>query len=79
MSRGRIIKADRVRVGAARRRSEVGRGDGAGGDGIEVTLRREGELPEALEVQCACGRSTVIECLYDAGAAEEGHLPDALG
>jgi len=33
---------------------------------IEVVLRKVGDLIEAIEVVCPCGRRTEVECLYDA-------------
>ncbi len=40
------------------------------GDQPLVNVRRSGDVIEALEVTCPCGRSTVIECLYDAKKTE---------
>lgn len=35
-----------------------------------VTTRKNGDLVEAVEVTCTCGRHMVIECLYDARSPE---------
>lgn len=35
-----------------------------------VTTRKSGDLLEAVEVTCTCGRHMVIECLYDARSPE---------
>jgi hypothetical protein len=35
-----------------------------------VSVRRRGDLLEALEVTCTCGKHMVIEALYDATKAE---------
>jgi hypothetical protein len=52
----------------------LGARDGARGPGgrshPEITLRRDGDLIEAIEITCPCGNHMVIECLYDPKIAE---------
>jgi hypothetical protein len=35
-----------------------------------ITARKNGDLIEAVEVTCTCGKHMVIECLYDARSTE---------
>jgi hypothetical protein len=35
-----------------------------------VVARKNGDLIEAVEVTCTCGKHMVIECLYDARSTE---------
>ena len=35
-----------------------------------VTVRKNGDLVESIDVTCPCGHNMTIECLYDAAKAE---------
>lgn len=69
MTRRRILKATEVRIGdrvrTPGRDANPHEETECEGD-IEVVLRRDGDLIEAIEVICPCGRRTEVECLYDA-------------
>ena len=79
MRRARILKAADVRIGEARplgRESEIAAASNrTREDEIEVTLRPAGDLVEAIEVTCPCGRTTEVECLYDALETENQNQP----
>lgn len=69
------VGARPIAVGEAARDAQArapGRGGVAGGHPEHapvVTMRRNGDLIEALEVTCPCGHAMVIECLYGADAS----------
>ncbi|MAG56842.1 MAG: hypothetical protein CMJ83_11165 [Planctomycetes bacterium] len=43
---------------------------------IEIALVRNGDLVESIQVVCRCGRTTEVECLYDALVTEGALTPD---
>lgn len=69
MRRARILKAADIRLGETltlgRERGIPSASHGIRNDEIEVAVRSAGDLVEAIEVTCPCGRTTEIECLYD--------------
>ena len=34
-------------------------------DTARIELHRDGDLIEAIEITCSCGRTTFIECVYE--------------
>lgn len=79
MRRARILKAAQIRLGDVRALGrQVGNEPvpGTTSDAqIEVALRRTGDLVEAIEVTCPCGRTSEVECLYDALETEDQTEP----
>ena len=73
MRRSRILKAADLVVGD--QTAAASHGAGVTEDGcdqqIQVTLRRGGDLVEAIVVSCPCGRTTEVECLYDPALTNE--------
>ena len=72
LRRGRVLKAERVELTLTPRTVGDTAGSGQGAptpgspdDDIQVSLRRNGDLVEAIEVVCPCGRHVEVECLYD--------------
>ena len=71
MIKNRIIKASRISgadcgAGAAHPAPKTGTArPQAAGEAPKIVLHRKGDLIEALEVTCACGRSVIVECVYD--------------
>ena len=80
MPKRRILKARDIQLGGRARtpgRDPEPHDDTACQGEIEVVLRRSGDLIEAIEVVCPCGRRTEVECLYDALETANGGLPES--
>ena len=79
MRRARILKAAEIRLGEARplgfERAFPSTSNRTRDDEIEVVLRPAGDLVEAIDVTCPCGRTTEVECLYDALETENQTEP----
>ena len=67
-----LIKAHRTTsAGGIAQAAPAARGDGAPAqscavsDQPKINLHRNGEVIEAIEITCACGRTMIVECEYD--------------
>jgi hypothetical protein len=70
-----IVKKDRVRVAEPCRIGAAAQGGAAAaGAGAMVRIARRNADHAVLEVRCACGRTTHVECRWPAGAP--GDEPD---
>ena len=67
---GGIIKANSVRALTAEPVPHEPCHSTAGAGPI-IELHREGDVVRAIEVTCACGNTTVIECRYEPATGEE--------
>lgn len=45
--------------------------------GIQVQFRQRGDLIEALDVQCTCGRRATLDCMYDTQALHAAEATNA--
>ena len=39
---------------------------------VAIKVHRQGEVIEALEIQCTCGKTTLVECHYENQGDEPG-------
>ena len=62
---GRIIKKGRVQIAEAGVPAPAASARPASDEKpAEITLHKDGDVIRAIELTCACGRTTVIECEY---------------